>query len=112
MMKAAIVVAVAAVGLVPLRAATDAAVLCAKKSGAVFMRSGDTCNRKEARLSRATLGLQAPAGPAGPPGPPGRDGQDGEDADTSLLPIAFGVVNADGSLASGTDNIDRQTTSS
>ena len=34
----------------------------------------------------------------------GRPGWRG--ADTSLLPIAFGVVDADGSLASGTDNVE------
>src|SRR6266849_5456044 len=100
-MKTRIVAAIAAPGLIPFSGSPHASVLCTKKSGAVFLR--DNCGRKESRLSPATLGLQAPAGP---PGPPGQDGADGEDADTSLLPIAFGVVGADGSLTSGTDNVE------
>ena len=105
-MKTRIVVAMAAAGLIPFSGSLHASVLCTKKSGAVIVRTGDSCGRKETRLSPATLGLQAPAGPAGPPGPPGQDGQDGEDAGTSLLPIAFGVVDADGSFVSGTDNVE------
>src|SRR5438093_11068813 len=101
-MKTPIVVAIAAASLIPLSGPPNASVLCTKKSGAVFVRTGDNCGRKESRLSPATLGLQAPARP---PGPSGQDGADGEDADTSLLPIAFGVVGADGSLTSGTDNV-------
>src|SRR5439155_4008018 len=96
-MKTRIVVAIAAASLIPLSGSPNASVLCTKKSGAVFLRSGESCGRKETRLSPTTLGLQAPAGPPG---------QDGEDADTSLLPIAFGVVGADGSLTSGTDNVE------
>jgi len=99
-MRTRIVVAMAAAGLIPFSGSLHASVLCTKKSGAVIVRTGDSCGRKETRLSPATLGLQAPAGP------PGQDGADGEDADTSLLPIAFGVVGADGSLTSGTDNVE------
>ena len=99
-MKTRIVVAIAAASLIPLSGSPNASVLCTKKSGAVFLRSGESCGRKETRLSPTALGLQAPAGP------PGQDGADGEDADTSLLPIAFGVVGADGSLTSGTDNVE------
>ena len=99
-MRTRIVVAMAAAGLIPFSGSLHASVLCTKKSGAVIVRTGDSCGRKETRLSPTTLGLQAPAGP------PGQDGADGEDADTSLLPIAFGVVGADGSLTSGTDNVE------
>jgi hypothetical protein len=43
-----------------------AAVLCMKKSGALFVR--DACKRKETAVSGDLLGT----GPQGPPGSPGR----------------------------------------
>jgi hypothetical protein len=50
-------------------AATHAAVLCQKKSGAVFVRAA--CKRKEKALDPVALGLVGPRGDAGPQGPPG-----------------------------------------
>ncbi len=60
-MRSAIRVAVALVVAVVTTA--DAAVICQKKSGAMFVR--DACKKKETRVDLATFGA------VGPPGPPG-----------------------------------------
>ena len=51
-MKTRIVVAIAAASLIPLSGSPNASVLCTKKAGAVFLRSGESCGRKETRLSQ------------------------------------------------------------
>ena len=48
----------------------SAAVLCARHSGALVMRSSG-CQRTEARVDPAALGLQGPPGAKGDPGPRG-----------------------------------------
>jgi hypothetical protein len=87
-----------------------AAVLCAKKTGAVFLRDGDVCKRHENRVNTAVAGLQ---GPPGQPGRDGDDGSDGEDGDPGepgeqgppgQPPLAAGVVNADGTLGASSRN--------
>ena len=98
--------------LLLLPAGATGTTLCSKKNGAVFLRPGDACPKKETRVSPTVSGLQGPAGqqgPQGPPGPPGEDGFDGEDAeplDPSLLPLAAGVIDADGSPANATEDVD------
>ncbi|GEM_PF-2361262 len=46
-----------------------AAVLCEKKSGAVYVRTA--CKKKEVAVDAAALGLQGPKGDTGSPGGPG-----------------------------------------
>lgn len=85
----------------------EAAVLCSKKSGVVFLRA-TTCKAKETPVDAAAVGVQGPPGRGGVDGAPGMDGMDGQPgtpADQSKLPIAFGFVNAAGTLLSGTPNI-------
>jgi hypothetical protein len=62
-----------------------AAVVCQKKSGAMFVR--DVCKKKETPVDLSQFGAVGPTGPAG---------EDGADA-TAL----WAVVNGDGTLARG-----------
>lgn len=55
-----------------LTAPVDAAVLCAKKRGALAIR--DACKPKETQVDVASLGLVGPPGPQGPVGPEGPPG--------------------------------------
>ncbi len=83
----------------------NADVLCRKKSGAVFSRAA--CKGKEVTLGPVGNLIQGPPGPAGPPGPEGPRGADGAagapgpSVDMSLLPIAFGHVDANAELFYG-----------
>ena len=90
------------IGLSILTTRAEGALLCANKKGAVFFRTG-TCKGKETQVSPDVAGLR---GPQGPPGPRGKDSEKGEDADMTKLPIAFGVIGADGSVTTATDNVD------
>jgi hypothetical protein len=53
----------------------DAAVLCAKKSGALTIRQ--SCGKKETPVDVGQLGMQGPKGDPGPAGPPGERGPQG-----------------------------------
>jgi hypothetical protein len=67
--------AVAAALSVAGAAATPAAVLCRKKSGAVFARA--TCKKKETALNLEEFGAVGPKGDTGAPGTPGAHGTPG-----------------------------------
>ena len=71
MMKGMVVVA----GVVGLAGVAQSAVLCQKKSGAVFVRS-DACKKKETTLDLAQFGALGPKGDKGDKGDQGNDGQD------------------------------------
>jgi hypothetical protein len=60
------------VTVVMLAGVGDAAVLCARKSGALKLR--ETCKAKETVVDPVALGLRGPDGPAGPAGPTGPSG--------------------------------------
>src|SRR5262245_29251380 len=78
------------VALVTLLGAStlDAAVLCKRPTGAVFLR--EACRKKEAAIDPVALGLQGPPGPpgptglAGPAGPGGLQGAPGPLGPTGL----------------------------
>lgn len=78
------------VGMVALTIAmpANAAVICQKKSGAMFVR--EACKKKETAVDLAQLGAVGPTGPTGPTGPAG--------ADATAL---WAVVKADGTLLRG-----------
>lgn len=71
-----------------------AAVLCARRSGAIKLR--DTCARKETRVDLGTLGLgglTGPSGPVGPTGPTGATGPRGpEGTEGERGPAGIGAV--------------------
>jgi hypothetical protein len=54
-------------------AAADAAVLCQRRSGALFVRPA--CKKKEVPVDPVALGLVGPRGDAGTPGAPGSPGE-------------------------------------
>jgi hypothetical protein len=61
-----------ATAAIAVAAPTPAAVLCQKKSGAVFVRA--TCKTKETALDLAAFGAVGPKGDKGDPGTPGAPG--------------------------------------
>lgn len=67
----AVMVALLAQGSEPV----SAEVLCANKSGAVFVRVA--CAKNEVPLDLVALGLVGPPGPEGPKGPKGAEGAEG-----------------------------------
>ncbi len=67
-----------------------AALLCEKKSGAIFVRPSG-CKKKETAIDPAALGLQGPPGAKGDVGAPGTPGAPG-------TAVAYAHVNADGTV--------------
>jgi hypothetical protein len=67
-----------------------AALLCEKKSGAIFVRPS-ACKKKETTVNPAALGLQGPPGAKGDVGAPGTPGAPGS-------ALAYAHVNADGTV--------------
>ena len=74
-MKSRMLQLVMATLFVGIAATVDAAVLCSKANGSVFVRA--QCNANEQQLDLAALGLVGPPGPAGATGPAGPEGPAG-----------------------------------
>src|SRR2546427_3998831 len=74
MRRESLVTIVTGLALAGVSAQVDAAMLCAKKSGALFLR--EACKRKETPIAPAAFGT-GPTGAAGPTGPTGSGGPTG-----------------------------------
>jgi hypothetical protein len=73
----------------------NAAVICQKKNGAMFVR--EACKKKETPVDLAQFGAVGPTGPAGPAGPAGTDAT-----------ARWAVVEADGTLQRGSHVVSTQ----
>src|SRR5438034_8631865 len=85
----AVVLVVAEFGAVQ---ATQADVLCIRRSGAVVLRT-PACRRKEVRMDVAALGLQGPPGSKGDKGDTGAAGATGPAGPTQALSVVR-VINS------------------
>jgi hypothetical protein len=85
----------------------EAAVLCQKKSGAVFMRTA--CKTRETQIDLASLGALGPMGADGATGPTGPAGPNTTDANTLFVGSDNDVNDANSTLSLGTDGMSRMT---
>src|SRR5437870_5000922 len=85
MRRESLVTIVTGLALAGVSVQVDAAVLCAKKSGALFLR--EACKRKETPVAPAAFGTgpTGPAGDTGPTGPTGATGSTGATAQVTKI---------------------------
>lgn len=88
----------AAALLLALTTPSRASVICAKRSGALVLRS-DECAAREQRIDPTIAGFQGAQGPRGPEGPAGATGPKGSPGKDATA--WWGFVNPDGTLGYG-----------